>query len=248
MAQTGMSAPATMAGTMAMENAEILAGICITQLVREGLPVCYGGICHAFDMATTQMIFSGPEQAIFGVAMTQMGKYHGLPVYINVGLSDAKRPDAQAGLEAGMTLVLGAAAGADIFGHMGICGDDQATSLDMLVLQNEIISYVESVMRTMEFNDDTFGFDVIAEAGPKGNFIDKMHTAEHFRQELWFPKLLDRNFYSAWAEKGATSFEDRGREYKKHILAHYQPGPLDPKLEKELGRIVKAAERELGDH
>ena len=127
MAQMGLSAPATVAGTLVLENAEILAGICITQLIRPGLPVCYGGICHAFDMATTQMIFAGPEQAIFGVAMTQMGKSYGLPVYINVGLTDSKRPDAQAGLEAGVTLALGAAAGADVFGHMGISGVDQAS-------------------------------------------------------------------------------------------------------------------------
>ena len=64
MAQTGSSAPATLAGTMALENAEILAGICITQLICPGTPICYGGICHAFDMKTTQIIFSGPEQAI----------------------------------------------------------------------------------------------------------------------------------------------------------------------------------------
>ena len=75
MAQMGLSAPATIAGSLAQENAEILAGICITQLIRPGIPVMYGGICHAFDMATTQFIFSGPEQTIFGVAMTQMGKH-----------------------------------------------------------------------------------------------------------------------------------------------------------------------------
>jgi len=86
MAQMGMTAPATIAGTLIQENAEILAGICITQLIREGIPVCYGGICHAFDMKKIQMIFSGPEQAIFSIAMAQMGKYYGFPVYLNVGL------------------------------------------------------------------------------------------------------------------------------------------------------------------
>lgn len=75
-----------------------------------------------------------------------MGKHYGLPVYINRGLTDSKWPDGQAGLEIGITLVLGVAAGADIFGHMGICEVDQATSLDMLILQDEIILYVESVM------------------------------------------------------------------------------------------------------
>ena len=185
-----------------MENAEILAGICVTQLVKPGTAVCYGGICHAFDMSTTQMIFGGPEQAIFGVVMTQMGKSYGFPVYINVGLSDSKRPDGQAGLEAGATLTLGAAAGADIFGHMGICGVDQATSLDMLVLQHEVIRYAESVMRQMNLSDEAFGFELIKQLGPGGTFIDQMHTAKHFRQELWFPKLLDREYYQSWFDKG----------------------------------------------
>ncbi|MBA7578831.1 Glycine betaine methyltransferase [subsurface metagenome] len=84
MAQVGMSAPGTLAGTIAQETAEILAGLCVTQLIRPGTPVCFGGIPHAFDMRTTQMIFAGPEQGLMAVAMTEMGKYYGLPVYINV--------------------------------------------------------------------------------------------------------------------------------------------------------------------
>ena len=116
MAQTGATAPGTLCGTMAQENAEILAGLCIVQLIKPGTPVCYGGIPHAFDMKTTQLIFSGPEQALMAVAMTQMGKFYKLPVYINVGLTDSKTVDAQAGLEAGITLACGAMAGADILG------------------------------------------------------------------------------------------------------------------------------------
>ena len=245
MAQMGLSAPATVAGTMAQENAEVLAGICIVQLVKKGLPVCYGGICHAFDMNTTQMIFSGPEQAIFGVGMTQMGKRYGLPVYINVGLTDSKRPDAQAGLEAGITLALGAAAGADIFGHMGICGVDQATSLDMLILQNEIISYVESLNRSIDFSDEALGLDVIGRVGPGGTFIDTEHTVDHFRTELWFPRLLDREYYQAWLDAGAPGMEERCRLRKEQILAEHTPQPPAPELERALDQITAAANREL---
>ena len=245
MAQMGLSAPATIAGTLAQENAEVLAGICMTQLIRPGMPVCYGGICHAFDMATTQMIFSGPEQAIFGVAMTQVGKHYDLPVYINVGLTDAKRPDAQAGLEAGITLMLGAAAGADIFGHMGISGVDQASSLDMLVMQDEIIAYVESSLREINFSDEALGLDVIEEAGPGGSFIDKMHTAQHFRQELWFPKLLDRDYYQAWIDKGARSMEDRCNERKKRLLREHHVESVTADVDTMLNDIVIAARNEL---
>jgi len=246
MAQMGVSAPMSLAGTLAVENAEILAGICITQLIRPGMPVCYGGICHAFDMRTTQMIFGGPEQAIFGVAMTQMGKHYGLPVYINVGLTDAKRPDAQAGLEAGITLMLGAAAGADIFGHMGICGVDQAASLEILTLQNEVIRYVESVLREPDFSDEAFASDLIDQAGPGGTFIASEHTAERFRDELWFPQLLDRQFYQAWLEAGAGDAAMRCRARRDEILRTHQPEPMPAGLERSLDSIVAAARRELG--
>lgn len=245
MAQMGLSAPATIAGTIAQESAEILAGVCITQLIRPGMPVCCGGICHAFDMRTTQMIFSGPEQAIFGVAMTQMGKRYGLPVYINVGLTDSKCADAQAGMEAGITLAMGAAAGADIFGHMGISGVDQASSLDMLTLQNEVIAYVESAMREIDLSDEALGLDVIDESGPGGTFIDREHTAEHFRRELWFPRLLDRDYYQAWLDAGATSMQDRCRARKDEILRTHVPEPVSPDLDRAMAEIAAAAKREL---
>jgi trimethylamine--corrinoid protein Co-methyltransferase len=245
MAQMGLSAPATIAGTLAQENAEILAGICITQLIRPGLPVMYGGICHAFDMTTTQLIFGGPEQAIFGVAMTQMGKHYGLPVYVNVGLTDSKRPDAQAGLEAAATLVLAAAAGADIYGHMGISGVDQAASLDILVLQHEVISFVESAMRRIEFSESTLGLgEVEAVAASGTTFLDRDHTLEHFRKELWVPTLLDRQYYQGWLEGGALSTEDRCRQRKQQILSSLKPEPLAAEVANSLDEIVCEARRE----
>ncbi len=247
MAQTGMSAPGTLAGTLAQENAEILAGVCIVQLISPGAPVCYGGIPHAFDMRTTQMIFAGPEQALMAIAMTQMGKHYGLPVYINVGLTDSKVPDAQAGMEAGITLVCGALAGADIFGHLGISGVDQASSLDMLVMQHELIGYVERVMRGINFDEEGLGLDVIAEVGPGGTFMDQEHTARHFRKELWFPRLLDRRFYDAWLSGGATTMAQRCREERERLLKEHRPEPLPDDLDEEIDRVLAGARKELGE-
>ena len=245
MAQLGVSAPATVAGTLAQENAEILAAICITQLIREGMPVCYGGICHAFDMKTMQIIFGGPEQAIFSIAMSQIGKSYGLPVYINAGLTDSKKLDAQAGLEAGITLSLGIASGADIFGHMGICGMDQGTSLDILIMQSEIISYLESTNRIIDFDDDLFATDLINEVGPKGTFLNKRHTAKNIRKELWFPSLLDRRNYDNWLKAGSTSMEKRCRDRKEELLAKHEPKPLDKDVKKDLEKIVKDAKQNI---
>ncbi|HHN45850.1 MAG TPA: hypothetical protein ENN09_00275, partial [Planctomycetes bacterium] len=246
MAQAGATAPVTLAGTLVVENAEILAGVCITQLIREGTPVCYGGIPHTMDMRTTQMVFSGPEQALMAAGAVQLGKLHGLPVYINVGLTDSKIPDAQAGLESGMTLLAGALAGADIFGHMGICGVDQATSLTMLVMQDEIIQYVERIMAGVKVDEDTLAVDVIRSVGPGGNYLSEPHTAQHLRTEHWFPRLLDRRFFDAWAAEGKRDMAWRCREMKEKLLAEHEVTPLHPAVEKEIDRIAASATKEAG--
>ncbi len=246
MAQVGATAPGTLAGTLAQENAEILAGICVTQLVKPGLAVCYGGIPHAFDMRTSQIIFGGPEQSLMAVAMAQMGKHYGLPIYVNVGLTDSKVPDAQAGMEAGVSLMCGALAGADIFGHLGICGADQGASLAMLVMQHELIGYVERVLRGFEVDDETLGLDVIRSVGRDGTFLAEEHTVRHFRKELWFPQLLDRQFWSPWVETGAETLLDRCIALKDKVLREHEPVPLDADVRREVDRIVTAARRELG--
>jgi trimethylamine--corrinoid protein Co-methyltransferase len=245
MAQTGATAPGTLAGTLVQENAEILAGICLVQLIHPGTPVCYGGIPHTFDMRTMQLIFAGPEQALMAVAMTQMGSRYGLPVYINVGLTDSKIPDAQAGLECGMTLLCGALSGADIFGHMGICGVDQATSLPMLVVQNEIIAYVERLMRGFAVNGETLAGDIIAGEGPGGNYMSNEHTVRHFRNELWFPGLLDRDFFENWNRAGRKTMHDRASEKLNEILRTHEPEPLENSLARELRAIVSSARKNL---
>jgi len=140
---------------------------------------------------------------------------------------------------------MGSAAGADIFGHMGICGVDQASSLDILVMQSEVISYVESLNRQVKFDDSTLAIDVIEEVGPKGFFVDKRHTIDHFRNELWFPTLLDREYYDSWIDKGASSMEERCRKRKEEIFAAYKPEPLEDDIAKDLKGIVEKAKRNL---
>ena len=245
MAQVGATAPGTLAGTLVQENAEILAGVCVVELIRPGTPICYGGIPHAHDMRTSQLVFSGPEQSLMAVAMTEMGKHYGFPVYINVGLTDAKVPDAQAGLEIGISLEAGMLAGADIFGHMGICGVDQATSLPMLVLQNEAIDYLERMARGFEVSQETLAVEVIAETGPGGTFIASDHTVRHFRQELWFPRILDRQFYDHWEREGKKETASRAVAQLTHILATHEPTPVEGALDREMGRIVDSARRAL---
>lgn len=245
MAQTGATAVGTLAGTMAQENAEILAGLCIVQLIKPGTPVCYGGIPHVFDMQTTQIVFSGPEQALMAVGMAQMARFYKLPAYINVGLTDSKIVDAQAGLEVGITLICGAMSGADIFGHLGICGADQGASLPILLMQHEIIAYVERIMRGIDVTDEKLGIDAIPGGQQQGSFLAEEITVKNFRQELWFPQLLDRRFFDTWSRQGRQDMMARCIAQKNEILARHVPTPMDDDTLKAVDRLIADAKRHL---
>ena len=112
-------------------------------------------------------------------------------------------------------------------------------------LKKENVKFVESVMREIDFSDDALGFAELADVGPGGKFIDRYHTVSHFRKELWFPGLLDREYYDAWLEGGAVSMAARCRQRKEEILAAHEPEPVSKELEQALDDIVDAAKSEL---
>ena len=247
MAMTSGTAPATLAGTLAQENAEILAGLVVTQLFAPGTPITYGGIPHIMDPRTSICSFGSPEQGLMAVAMVQMARHYGFPVYINVGLTDAKVPDAQAGVEKGTSLLAGALAGADTFGHCGICGTDHAGSLVWLYLDNEVMEYVRRIVRGFEVNADTLATEVVRQVGPGGNFLAEEHTVEHFRKELWLPGTAwTRESWDAWAGGGKRSMAERIKDELKRILDSHKPEPLEAETAKQVDLIVETAKRELG--
>ena len=245
MAMTMATAPATLAGTIAQENAEILGGITISQLLSPGLPVAYEGIPHIFDPATGNTSFGSPEQGIMAVAMIQIAKSYGFPVGVNVGLTDSKLPDVQNGLERGMTLLLGALAGADSFGQMGIVGADQGASLVELVINNEMIGYLKRIMKGFEVNKETLAFEVIERVGIGGHFLGDEHTLRHFKEELWFPSLFDRNSWKLWEGKEGNSILERAAKKKEEILKEHKIEPLDQGIANQIDEIVEEAEKDI---
>ncbi len=247
MAMTTGTAPGTLAGTLAQENAEILAGLVITQLLAPGTPIMYGGIPHIMDPRTGICSFGSPEQGLMAVAMVEIARSYGFPTYINVGLTDAKFPDAQAGMEKAATLLLGVLVGADTFGHCGICGTDHAGSLLWLAFDDELMSYTKRIARGFAVDAEHLATDVIHSVGPAGNFLAEEHTVRHFREDLWLPNAAwTRQPYDLWQSEGATFFADRLRDRVTNLLTTHQPEPLEKVLSREIDRIVASATRELG--
>ena len=246
MAMASGTAPATLAGTLAQENAEILAAVVISQLLQPGTPVTYGGIPHIMDPAMGICSFGSPEQMLMAVAMVQMGRFYGFPVYINVGLTDAKVPDVQAGIEKGSSMMLGALAGADTFGHVGICGTDHGAGLAWLVIDDELMAYVKHVVRGFEVNKDTVAAEFIDKVGPTGSYLAEEHTVRHFRDELWLPgKAWTRAAWDVWEEQGRSSMGERALDKAQRIVTAHKVEPLDEALVKEIDRIVESAKKQL---
>ena len=245
MVQAGATGPCTLAGTLAQENAETLGAIVITQVLCPGTPVLYGGIPHIMDMRTTMISFGSPEQGLMAVAMAQVAKSYGLPVYINAGLTDSNLVDAQAGLEKGMLFLLGALAGGDLIAHLGIAGADQGASLPQLVVDNEMVAYVKRFLRGFRVDDTTLAVDVIKEIGHDGQHLAHPHTLEHFRKEFWLPKMWARRDWDAWMREGGTSMVERAAQRVDQILKEHKPEPIDEALAREVDSIVEAARREL---
>ncbi len=248
MAMAAATAPATLAGTIAQENAEILAGIVISQLLCPNLPVTYWGIPHIMDPVTGGISFGSPEQGLMAAAIAQVAKWYGFSVGVNVGLTDSKLSDVQDGLERGTSLLLGAMAGADIFGHMGIVGADQGASLAQLIIDNEMAGCLRRIMKGFKINEETLAFEAVKRVDIGGHFLEDEHTLRHFREEFWFPSLFDRDNWDSWKKKGSKSILEKAIQRKEEILKNHILKPLNQSIVDQIDEIVKEADKNiLGD-
>ncbi len=243
---TSGTAPATLAGTLVQEHAEILAGVVVVQVLGPGTPVLYGGIPHIMDPRTSACSFGSPEQGLLAAGMAQLGRSLGFPVYVNVGLTDAKTLDAQAGAEKGASLVLGLLAGADLVGHAGICGADQGASLEWLVFDDELMGFARRTVRGFEVSAETLAEEVIHSVGPGGSYLAESHTVRHYRRELWIPGAAwSRHRWRAWTGLGQPGVAARARERARELLAKLAVPPLDPALAAEIEKAVACAEQDF---
>jgi len=235
-AQGGVTAPITVAGTMAVNNAGVLVGLVLSQLKRQGAPFIipgWGG--NMLDMKTTIQPYSDPEKR--GQAI-DFAHYLGLPTFSLGGCSESKVVDQQAAAEAALTLFTDALFGGNLIHDIGYLESGLSGSLPQLAICNEIISWLEAFMKEVEINDDTLALDLIDEVGPDGQYLDNPHTMKHFR-ERWYPKLFDRSNYDGWRKKGSKNLGERATVEVEKILAEHKPEPLPADIAKAVHAVVE---------
>ncbi len=199
----GATSPATLAGTVAQMHAEALAGVAISQVFAPGARVLYGAVPTTMDLRTMELAMGSAEVGMMGACAVQLAKLYNLPVRATAGVTEAKRPDIQAGVEKSLSSLMVALSGADcILLAAGILDSGNSISYEQYVIDNEVIGMIYRILSGIQVSKDTMGFDVIEQVGPGGNYVLEEHTVQHMMDEFFYPDLTVRCNFDVWEERG----------------------------------------------
>ena len=234
----GASGPVSMSGSLALANAETLAGLVMHQLTQTGAPFISGGNVTTFDMKTMVFTYNSPEWQLGDLAVAEMTRYYGLPVFGTAGATDSKVIDAQSGAEAAGSLTMAALSGNNLIHDVGYMDSGMTASPAQLTICNEIIGLVKRIQEGLDFDLSKDILTVIDEVGPGGHFMGHEHTLQNYKKEVWYPELLERDNYDNWFGRGGKDITERASEKAQALLDTHQPRPLDDAKSKEIDKIV----------
>jgi trimethylamine--corrinoid protein Co-methyltransferase len=236
----GTTAPASIAGTVVVGNAETLSGLVIHQLAQAGAPFVYGVGVGAFDMRTAVDVYGAPEHFLGNAAACDLARFYGLPSFAYAAVADAKVLDEQWAAEAGITAVLGALSRATLLHDVGYMESGMQSSYETIVLGSELVGYARALLREVGVDDEALALDEITAVGPGGNHLNRPYTRAHHR-EMWTPALFDRTVYDRWHTAGATTLKERVKARTTALRAEPRAFTLDPSVHEQLAAAFAAA-------
>ncbi len=227
--QTGATAPAALAGTLAQVTAESLAALLLVQLVVPGHSMAFGPWPFVSDLRTGAFTGGGGEQAVLAAAAAQIGLFYGLPTSVGAGMSDAKWPDAQMGFEKGVTVTAAALAGAKVSEACGMMASLMGCSFETMVIDNDMLGMIQRLLKGVEVSDETLSFEVIKEVvrGP-GHYLGHPQTLSLMETEYLYPKLADRTSQAEWQDAGSADILEAAKTRVHKILSAHYPAYIDP--------------------
>jgi trimethylamine--corrinoid protein Co-methyltransferase len=241
----GATGPATMAGTLVLQNAEILGGAVLAQLANPGCGVMYMGYSTPLDMRYGTMASGAVEVGIMAVATAQLARYLGMPSGVFFPMTDAKTPDPQAVFEKHLQTYLCATAGINYIMPLGGLDNEGTHSPVQMVIDNEICRMVGKVLDGIKVDDDHLAIDLIKQVGPPpGNYLKTKHTRTHWQEEYILSDVIVRENYQAWVAAGSRGIVERAADVARHLLESHVPNPLPSEADRELAQILVAAEKE----
>lgn len=242
----GAMGPVSIAGTVAQQNAEALAGIALTQMIEPGTPIVYGSFLTNIDLQSGSPVFGSPESQIGLYVSAQMARRYGLPFRGGGMFSSSKIPDAQGGYESVMVMLPAIMARTNFVLHAaGWLENGLVAGYEKFVLDCEILGMLHTWARGIDLSDEALAFDAFAEVPPGGHYLGTQHTLRHFRDAFYRAELFDYNSAEQWELNGAHDSYTRGRDKVQQLLASYEAPPLDPAIEEALSEFMTRRKAEI---
>ncbi len=235
----GSTGPITTAGVLALQNAEQLAGIVLTQLINAGTPTIYGSTSTNIDMRTGSLAIGGPELSLYLSAHAQLARFYGLPSRGGGALADSSILDAQAGYESMFSLLTTVNSGIDFVLHSaGILSSYLAFSYEKFVMDDELCGMMRHYGKGIEVSAKTLAYDVITKVGRDGHYLGEAATLERCRTEFWQPSLSDRSGLEAFWMDDPQKTPIRAKRRWQDLLAEHKDPDLDKVTVRQLEDYV----------
>jgi trimethylamine--corrinoid protein Co-methyltransferase len=242
----GAMAPVTIAGALVQQNAEALAGIAFTQMVRKGAPVMYGGFTSNVDMKTGAPAFGTPEYMKAVIAGGQLARRYGIP-YRTSNTNASNTLDAQAAYESMMSLWALTQGGGNFVLHAAGWSEGGLTaSFEKFILDVDMLQMVAELLTPLDVTPDALALDAIREVGPGGHYFGTAHTLARYETAFYRPILSDWRNFETWDEAGRPTTYDHANRIFKEKLATYERPPLEAAIEEELDAFVARRKAEGG--
>ncbi len=243
----GAAAPVTLLGAITQHAAECLSGITIHQLARPGSPIVWGGAPAIFDMRKGTTPMGAVETAMIDAAYAQVGKSLDLPTHCYLGASDAKIIDAQAGLESGVTAVIGALAGINMISGAGMLDFLASQSPEKLVVDAEAVAMAKRLLAGVEVRTDTLATGFFEGLNFKGDFLKQKLTRQLFPVEQYLPSpIIDRDSVRGWQQDGRLDTFSRARIRTAQLIKEYHQPQVAVDHQPELDAMVSRLAAEAG--
>ena len=243
----GTTAPLSLAGAIAQQNAEVLASIVLAQLVKPGLAIVYCGRLAMMEPRTGLSVWGGVELGLASAGTVQVAHRYNIPVNVYGLSTNSHTLDIQNGYERSLNAIIPALAGADELSGVGEMEAGVMGSFAQMVCDNEIVASVRRLKRGFSTDEEALAVEVIAAAmeGSR-NFLAQRHTTRYMRSgEILMTRLAERRSWETWEREGRESMAERAQSEAERLIAEHEVPPLDPHQEQELDGIMLDAERNL---
>lgn len=231
----GAGAPVTLLGSIVQHTVESLSGIVIHQRANPGAPIVWGGAPAIFDMRQGTTPMGAVETAMIDAGYARVGKELGLPTHAYLGATDAKVVDAQAGLESGLTALIGALAGINMISGAGMLDFLACVSPEKLVIDAEAVGMVKRMLAGIQLQTSTLALELFENFAFKADFLKQKATKQLFKNEQYLPsKVIDRGTLRSWQESGKNDTFQRAKEQVKELLSRYKRPEITEEMAREM--------------